>query len=124
MIDGAADEQAVCELRHLNGGQRSEMSFITDSATVSEKPSKRMVNVERREEVCYLEVFGGGVNEIDAGVVAGDVKLAGRVGGEAPGKRRKEGESVREGQFEKRKERVEGKRRGSQQNALLNVMTR
>lgn len=69
------------------------MAFVTDSSIKSEEALDVFGDVNRTEDVTdgpYGSVF---VDEIDTGVVGGDVDVAVGVGGEAAG----EGREVREG---------------------------
>jgi len=65
-----------------------------------------------------------GVDEVDAGIVADDVHVTLGVGGETAGEGGEVGESGGERVFERENEVFEGRRWGSEQDALLNVVTR
>lgn len=58
--------------------------------------------MNRRENVYNVNMVSIGVNEVGAGVVAGDVDGAVGGGGEAAGERGEVGESQRERVFEER----------------------
>lgn len=92
MIHRASDKHAVCELRHLNSNDRKKMAFITDRSIIGEESPDNIRNVNRRENISDVNVLGGGDDEIDAGVVAGDVDVAIGVSFQAAG----EGWEVRE----------------------------
>lgn len=97
MVHGAADEDAVGELSDLNGEKRGQMAGVADGSVEGEEMVEVVGgDVGWSEEVAEGEGGGIGVEEVDAGVVAGDVDVAVGVGGETAGERREERERERE----------------------------
>jgi len=76
MADGATDENTVSEFSDLNGHDGGGMGGVTDFVVEREEFLKGRVDIRRRQEVGDREIVGGGVDEIDAGVVACDVDVA------------------------------------------------
>ena len=90
------------------------MSSVTDFVVEGEELLGDWRDIRRRrrgEEVCDGDIGGGGVDEVDAGVVACDVNEAVGVGFETAGEGREEREGLGKRVFEVRDEsvRVRGK---------------
>lgn len=64
------------------------MAFVTDSSIKSEEAVDDLGDVKRTEDVTDGPYGGVFVDEIDTGVVGGDVDVAVGVGGEAAGEGR------------------------------------
>jgi len=122
MIHRTSDKHAVGELRHLKGDDRKKMAFITDRPIIGEESPDNIRNVSRRENISDVNVLCGGDDEIDAGVVAGDVDVAVGISFQAAGEGGKVRESLRQGVLDLRDESREGERRAGEEVAFLDVM--
>lgn len=92
VVDGDTDEDGVGELGDLDGEEREVVAGEGDGFVEGEEFFEGIGEGGG-------EVFGGGVEEEDAGVVAEDVEVAEGVGDEAAGERGEERESKRERAF-------------------------
>lgn len=122
MADGDADEDAVGELGHLDGHDRREMCGVAEFLVEGEELLEGVRDVGRGQEVGDGELGGGGVDEVDACVVASDVEVAGGDGVEAAGEKREDGEGAGEGGFEVRDESVGRERGCGVETSLLDVV--
>lgn len=130
VIDGAADEDAVREFRYLDCQQGAEVALVADNAVrgEGEEAPDGLGHVDGGEDfVADGEMVGGGVDEVYAGVVAGDEDVpGGGVGGEAAGEGREMGEGVGEGAAEVGEESSVGRERRRsgwwEKDALLDVV--
>lgn len=76
MADGATDENTVSELSDLNGHDGGGMGGVTEFVVEREEFLKGRVDIGRRQEVGDREIGGGGVDEVNASVVACDIDVA------------------------------------------------
>lgn len=125
VVDGAADENAVCELGDLNSQNRADMTAVTNFPVKSEEFLERFGDIGRGQEVVDEESGGSDMNEIDASIVAVDEDIAIGIGLQAAGERRKERESASERGLEERNERMKRERTGRkvEEATLLDVVT-
>jgi len=77
VVNGASDENAVVQFRHLNGEDWSVMSLVAHSSVVGEKLFDYIGNVDSGDHVAHVDGFCLGENKIGAGVIAGEENVAG-----------------------------------------------
>lgn len=94
VTDSTTDENAVSEFGDLKGHDRGRMSSVANFVVEREEVLDGWMNIGRRQEVGDGDMSGGGVDEIDASVVACDVDVAVNISFEATCKGREKGECV------------------------------
>lgn len=113
MIDSAANEKSVFELRHLHGNQGLVMSGITEGIVELEEFSEGSGYVKiGREKRWGGEMECLGMNKFYTGIVAEYVDVALGVGLKTASERREMGKSCREGDLEVGKKIGGGFKRG------------
>lgn len=78
--------------------------------------------IGRRQKIGNRDIAGGGVDKLNAGIIACDVHVASGVSFETASKRRENGECVGKRVDEMRNESVRGLRGFGEENSLLDVM--
>ncbi|RYQ99863.1 hypothetical protein Ahy_B07g087873 [Arachis hypogaea] len=81
MVDGNSDEKAVGELGYLNGHNRGVMTAVTNLSIEGEEFSERFMDVKGGKKIENIESGCGGVEEVDAGVVTGNIDITVGVSG-------------------------------------------
>lgn len=101
MIDSAANEKSVFELRHLHGNKGLIMSGITEGIVELEEFSEPRGYVEiGREQRSGGEMECLGMNKFYSGIVAEYVDVALGIGVETASESREMGKSSRKGDLE------------------------
>lgn len=127
MINRASDENSVRELGDLDGDEGERVAGVGDSLAAGEELLEAIGDVSecgRVNDGVSCKVFGGGMDEVNAGVVALNMDIAVGISEETAGEGRENGESDGERALKREKEVREGKRRRREEDALLDVVAR